>query len=376
MHHRPSLRPIAPIALLLGVVGIILTAVAGYWDAGGFYQSWLFASLFWLGLSLGCLAVLMMHRLTGGEWGHFISPVLRAGAAGLPLVALAFLPLLFGVNDLYPWSKPAETLSLAVQKKLAYLNVPFFQARTAGYLLVWLLLAMLMRVWHAPEQLGATGVGRAVVGLILHTLMITFFSIDWVMSLDPEFYSAIFGAIVGVGQMLVALALALLVTSQTEPWRSVKHARHQRHDLGNLVMAFLLLWMYLVFSQLLIIWSADLPHEIRFYIQRASGSWLVVASIIALFHFAIPFAALVSRRMKDSATALSVIAGIILAAHVVDLWWLIMPTLRAGAWDISWLDAAAMAGLGGVWLAIFCWRLAVAQGQPLAATGRLAEAPA
>lgn len=376
MRPSRSLGAIALVVLLTGIVGCTLTALGWQSDPEGFYSSWLFAALFWLDLSLGCLALLMTHRLTGGAWGRFIGPVLRAGAAALPLAALAFIPLLFGLDALYHWTEPAHTLPLAVQKKLAYLNIPFFQARTGVYLVVWLLLAVLMRVWHAPERVGDIGAGRAAVGLILHTLMITFFSFDWVMSLDPEFYSAIFGALVGVGQMLVALALAVLVTSRFEPWFSAGSGRHHRHDLGNLVMAFLLLWMYMAFSQLLIIWSADLPHEIRFYLHRTSGGWLAVAIVIALFHFALPFAALVSRRLKDSARALFVIAGGVLVAHLVDVWWLIMPSLRAGAWDINWLDLSSVVGLGGLWLAVFCWRLARAQGQPAAATGRLAEVTA
>lgn len=362
------------VALGIGAAGVALASLAWSTDPAAFYSSWLFASLYWLDLSLGCLAILMIHRLTGGEWGRFIEPVLRSGAAALPVMALAFILLLFGLEELYVWTEPASTLPKAVQKKLAYLNVDFFQLRTLVYFAIWILLALLMRVWHRPEHVETLAASRAAAGLILYTLAITFFSFDWVMSLDPEFYSTILGAIVGVGQVLAAFALIVLVGSQVEPWRSAAHGTRNRQDLGNLLMAFLLLWVYMAFSQLLIIWSADLPHEIRFYVQRIEHGWLGVGILVALFHFALPFAALISRWVKRSRKTLALIAGTVLVTHVLDVWWLVMPALRTAAWHVTWLDVVSFAGVGGLWLAVFFWRLVVARRQPIVATGQSAEA--
>ena len=315
-----------------------------------FFQAWLPACLFWLSLSLGALAILMIHGLTGGAWGQFVAGPLRAAAGTLPAVALLFVPLGFGVEALFPWVREP------MPEKSAYLNIPFFEIRTVIYFLIWIGLAAALDTWRRrPSAEPATG--QSAAGLILHGLTVSFFAIDWIMSLEPHWYSTAIGFVVAASQVTGGLAFAILITGLTrrEAWDEDAIARFQ--DLGNLLLAGVMFWTYVAFMQYLIIWSGDLPHEIGWYLHRTHNGWEQVGLLLVGLHFVIPFAALCSRRVKRTPKLLMGVAAVVLLGRLLDVWWLVKPAFPEQAPLPNWLDAAALAGVGLVWLTVFTWLL-------------------
>lgn len=338
-------------ALLLGGLGLLLGLLGWLVEPGAFFRAWLVAAVFWLGVPLGALAILCLYRLTGGGWGAFIEPWLRTAVVLLPLCVLLFVPLLFGLEQLYPWLAPASELPTAVQKKLAYLNEPFFLVRAAIYAGLWLLLTLLV----------LTARGRllqvvSTLGLLLYVLSVTFFAFDWVMSLDPEWYSTNFGFVFGSGQLVVALAFVIVMRA-LEPTPD-QAALQQLQDLGNLLLAAILLWLYLVFMEYLIIWSADLPHGIQWFVHR-QGAWHGLILTVILLHFAVPFLVLLSRKAKQSRLLLGLTALLVLLGHVADSFWLVMPSFAQQSLLQHALALVALVGMGGLFIAAYGWRLRV-----------------
>ncbi|SHF54534.1 hypothetical protein SAMN02745148_02932 [Modicisalibacter ilicicola DSM 19980] len=310
-------------SVLILVLGLALglCLIGGFFDPQGLAQAWLAAWLTLGFLSLGTMALLMVHGLTGGAWGNESKHLWKALAAATPLLALALLPLLLFLGGLFPWMAPAETLPEVVRHKQFYLNAPFFIGRTLFYLTAWCLLAWWLvrpspaRRWHAP-------------GLILWALTVTFFSYDWIMSLEPRFYSDIFGIermVFGVGGAM-ALGLAL----GAKPLRS-----GVRLDLANLWLATLLGWAFVNFAQLIIIWSGNMPDEILWYLQRGAGAWGWVGRASVLLFLVIPFAMLLPTQAKRRAGWLRAAALITLTGYLLHSQWLIWPSLPATAW--AWL---------------------------------------
>jgi MFS family permease len=261
-----------------------------------------------------------------------------------------------------------------LKSKADYLNTGLFLARTAGYFGVWMLLALVLdRLSASQDRRGDHGPSRTAgalggPGLILLFLTGTFAAIDWMMTLEPHWVSSIYGAMVVVGQGLATLStLVILITwmSDRSPMnRAVTHGR--LHDLGNLMLAFTMLWAYMSFSQFLITWSGNLPEEIPWYLRRAQGPWQWVALILIVFHFFVPFFVLLFRENKRYGKVLAKAAAWILAMHWLDLVWLIVPAsfeLHEGqvgvpmGWATVLLSLAALVGVGGIWLSAFFWRL-------------------
>jgi hypothetical protein len=337
----------------------------GAWSTpAAFFPSYLVACLYWTEISVGALALLMIHYLTGGAWGEFSRPILRAAAALLPLLALLYIPLGFGLRHLYPWLTPGPELADLVRHKQPYLNMPFFLLRQVVILIIWIVLALLLGTWSRERnELAAPQRRRyrwSALGLILYGLTITVFGIDWIMSLEPSWYSTSFGLIVGVGPLVMALAFASLIKAMLLRRRTdllTAEDRSHLQDLGNLLLAGLLLWSYLVFNQFLTIWSENLPDKIHWYLLRREQIWPWIAVALAALNLILPFAALLSRRVKRTPGWLLSVATIVLLGQALFVYWQVIPSFGLHYVEFFWLDLATWVGIGGVWLVLFSWLL-------------------
>jgi len=352
--------------MLAGAVGLVLCALGLLVDREQFFRSYLVGYMFWLGIALGSMALCMVHHMSGGAWGLVIRRIFEASSRTLPVLALLFIPIALGMHDLYPWTHADHVQHNEVlQHQSLYLNIPFFLARAMFYFAVWIVLARQLNRWSLEQDLGDVVRSTRRMqrlsggGLVLYGLTITFASVDWVMSLNPHWYSTIFGFIFMGSQGLAALAFTIAVAvmlSRSEPMAHVYRADHF-HDLGKLLLAFVMLWAYFNFSQYLIIYSGNLVEEIPYYVARTRGGWGIVALILVVFHFALPFALLLSRDLKRSGSRLMAVALGILVIRVVDLFFLVAPEFETQGFSIHWLDIAAPIGLGGLWLWLFLTQL-------------------
>jgi hypothetical protein len=353
------------ISLLVAALGLVITVVGAFLDRTQFWQSYLLAFFFWLEIALGALGWLMLQYLVGGRWSVHIRRLLETGTMTLPLMLLLFIPLLFGLTTLYPWTNAVDFGS---ESKQLYLNLPFFIGRAILYFAVWLGLAMLLKRWSPAIETHADGEPLpqssqpqskrlrrvSAVGLILYMLTATFAGYDWLMSLEPAWFSSIYGLLVIAGQALAALAVAIIGLRLTTRESAVSITRSVAfNDLGNFMLAFVMIWAYLTFSQFLIIWSANLPEEAIWYVHRSQGGWLSVGMGLVALHFVIPFFLLLSRRVKRQAQMLTVLAVLILIARWVDLVWLIVPAFYPGQMHFHWLDGVIVVAMGGGWVAFF-----------------------
>lgn len=351
-------------ALALGGGLLGLSFVGGLAATEQLFQSYLVGFLFWSGLALGCLALLLLHHVVGGEWGFVSRRVLEAASRTLPVVAVLFLPVALGVQSLYPWSDGEQVAAdELLRHKSAYLNVPFFLLRAGAYFAVWLLIAHQVNRWSREQDKGERSwSGRLQIigglGLLLYGLTATFASVDWVMSLEPRWYSTIYGLLFMVGQVLSALALVVLTlwALSDEPDLARRLDRSHFHDLGNLMLAFVMLWAYHAFSQYLLIWSGNLPEEISYYLHRTRNGWQWFGPLLVAFHFAVPFFLLLSRATKRSSQALVKVAVAVLVVRVVDDFWLIAPAFSQSV-SAHWMDITTFFGIGGIWCAVFLRQL-------------------
>jgi hypothetical protein len=329
-------------ALVIGAVAAALSIIGAFLNRAQFFHSYLFAWLFWLGLSLGALVVVMMQNLTGGWWGLAVRNLCFAAIMTLPLLFLLFVPLIFGLHQIYAWSNGV----LIGLHKREYLSVPFFIARSVFYFAVLLVFAFaLRRRWREyPTALSAGG-------LISYVLCMNFASTDWVMSLDAEWYSTVFVIVFMAGQFIAALALATGLLCAFADTESIPPKAF--HDLGNMLLAFVIFWIYVSFSQLLIIWSGNLPKEISWYLPRSSGGWQWVALVLVIGEFLLPFFLLLSREAKRSRRRLANICVCIVGINVVNNFWLVAPAFHPGAFQVHWLDLTELIAIGGFWFALF-----------------------
>jgi len=374
----PALARLQQRALIVGAVALVAGLAGAAMDTDQFFRSWLIGFLFCLGLTLGSLALLMLQHLSGGQWGLVGRRVFEAASRTLPFVIVMFVPLIFGMRALFLWAQPeAVAADPILQIKEPYLNVTFFFIRAVVYFVFWLALVWILTKWSDEQD---RGIGTTTLdsvrfrkvsapGLLFLVLTVTFASVDWIMSIDPHWFSTIFGLLTIGGWGLSALALAIAVLAMIEPDRAgaVLNARHF-HDLGKLLLAFVMLWAYLSFSQFLIIWSGNLPEEIPWYIQRIRGGWGIVAVLLVLGHFALPFALLLSRDLKRRSATLARVAIFVLVMRLVDLIWLVAPTFshavpgeaadaHAPYFPLHWMDVAIPIGLTAIWLFLFARQL-------------------
>jgi hypothetical protein len=347
-------------------VFVVLLVIGLFVDRAQFFHAYLVGFIFWIGITLGSLALLMLQHLTGGVWGLVIRRVLEAATRTLPLMLILFLPLIVGLKQIYPWTN-ADFMAQtdALKQKAHYLNPSFFIIRSFLYFALWSLMAMLLN-WLSMQQ-DRTAEKRinkrlqivSGPGLAILIISITFASIDWVMSLEPAWSSTIFGLIFVAAWSLSALSFTIVVMSwlsQRSPMRGPVQRAHF-HDWGNLLMALVMLWTYFAFSQYLIIWSGNLAEETTWYVARKHGGWGVIALAIVIFQFAFPFLSLLSRAAKKSSERLARLAVLILIMRVVDVIWLIEPAFTGEHFHLSWMDLVAPIAIGGLWIAWFAWQL-------------------
>jgi hypothetical protein len=353
-------------ALIAGAVGLLLVVVGVLVDLDQVFQSYLFTYLFWLGISLGCLVWMLIHGMTGGRWGDAIHPLLEASAYLVVLMALLFIPLLFGLDRLYLWARPDAVANDALlQHKQPYLNIPFFIGRAIFYFVVWAGTILLLARWwrrliRQPSVEMAQRVRRfSGIGLAIYGITVTFGAIDWLMSLDPFWFSTIFGVVVAAGQASASLAFASVVIAyigHLPPFSQMLIAK-DISDLGNLLLTAVIFWTYITFVQFFIIWSGNLPEEVLWYLHRLEGGWNWVPIALIFFHFIVPFVLLLSGRLKRDPRRLAMVALMILAADLLHLFWLVEPTFSAARFSVHWLDIVMPFFLGGLWIAAFVWRL-------------------
>lgn len=315
-------------------------------EAVTLFQAWFTACLFWLSLSLGSLAILMIHGVTGGAWGEFAGGALRAATATLPLMALLFIPLGFGLESLFPWVREP------LPDKAAYLNVPFFTVRTLTYFLIWVTLAAALKAWDI-RLAGRRMIKKSAIGLMLYVLTVTLFAVDWIMSLEPHWYSTAIGLITAASQVVGGFALVVLIMglSYRKSWS--KKNIDQLEDLGNLLLAGVMFWAYVAFMEYLIIWEGDLSLEITWYLHRSEHGWQGVGVLLVLLYFVVPFLILPSRHAKRAPKVLALVAALALCGSLVNVWWLTRPAFQEHAGLPHWQDAAAVGGIGLLWFGVF-----------------------
>ncbi len=358
-------------ALVVGILGLLLCLGGWALWPNHFMPSYLVGYVFWAGLALGSLGLTMLHHLVGGSWGLVVRRPLESAAMTILPLALLFGPLALDLSQLYPWARP-ELVShdRMLQHKSLYLNPGFYLVRTAVYFVVWGALALLLgrlsdaqdrRADHAPSRRLQAISGPGLVALFLTG---SFAAIDWMMSLEPHWTSTIYGAMVITGEALATLAAMIVIVVFLARDPPVSHAAtsDRLHDLGNLMLAFTMLWAYMAFAQFLVIWCGNLPEEIPWYLRRARGPWQWIALALLLFHFFLPFFVLLFREAKRHKTLLVRVAVLVLVMHWVDLIWLVIPASADPAkpsvpWGELPLSLAATIGIGGVWLYFFVGRL-------------------
>jgi len=365
-------------ALTVGLAGIAVCAGGFFVAPGHLFRAWLIAYLLFLGISLGSMALLMIQHVSGGAWGIF-RRIFEAASRTLPLLALLFLPILLGMSWLYPWTHPEHVQADEILRhKAIYLNTGFFVARALFYFAGWILLAWILTGLSKRQDEGDASVNLRLQrlsagGLVFYALTITFAGIDWIMSINPHWYSTLFGFLMMGGQGLAALAFTIIVSTalvRTEPMADLLKPNHF-HDLGKLMFAFVMLWAYFNFSQFLLTYAANLVEEVPYFLARMSHGWQYLAIFLVVFHFAVPWLLLLSRDRKRNPARLVIVAAWILFMRYTDLFMLVSPEFAStgenlhmlageheSALFVHWLDVAAVVGIGGLWLWMFLTQLA------------------
>ena len=362
----PVVKTIQQRSLIIGLVFTVIAAAGAWIQPDQFFRAYLMAFMAWLGVTLGSMAILMLRHLTKGAWGMVIRRILGAAMRCVPLMAALFVPLLFGIRRLYIWARPLQDISdKHLREHLeeitkTYLSVNGYVIRAVIYFAVWWGLSYFLTKWSAeqdhPPMRDNSARFKALSGpgLILYGFTITFAVIDWVMSIDPSWISTIFGLSFLIGQVLAALAFAIVVERILFRYKPMSELLkpEQVHDHGKFMLAFIMVWAYFSFSQWLIIWAGNLPEEITWYMRRLNGGWGYVGLFLVLFHFAVPFVFLISRPFKRDITRLVWLAVWMLQMRYVDLFWIIEPNFSV-TFHLTWLDIVVPIAMGGLWLAFF-----------------------
>jgi hypothetical protein len=364
-------------AITLGV-GVLLCIVSLFSGVDRFMHSYLFAFCFWNGISLGCVGLLMLLYVIGGRWGTLLRRVFEAAGMTLPMMLLLFLPIAIFSQHLYTWATPQLEHITSRPHKAIYLTTQFFSIRSIIYFLIWTGLAILLRRWSLNED-NKTDSGLVKLqmlsgpGLIIYVLSASFASFDWTMSLEPDWYSSIYGMLTIVGQGLSALILGILamhcLSKTVLIQRTVSASDFQ--DFGNMLLVFVLLSAYMSLSQFLIIWSGNLPEESVWYLRRSHGGWQWVAAFLAACHFLVPFLILLFRGAKRNSNRLSGVALLLAFSHLCECYWLVMPSFDTNALP-HLSDIAAPMAVGGYWVLIFAYHL---KRVPLLSADALALSP-
>ena len=365
---HPFVNTVQKWGLILGAGGTLLCALGAFGDPKQFFHSYLVGYIFWLVISLGCLGLLMLHHLVSGRWGFVIRRLIESGARTLPLMAILFIPIaVLGMHDLYEWTHTEVVAQDEIlQHKQTYLNETGFYSRAVLYFAIWLLKMILLTKWsREQDQSGEPGLKSRMInlsgpGIPVFILTVTFASTDWVMSLEPHWFSTIYGLIFVVGGALGAMALCILWVIKlrdAEVYQEVDAFKYLS-DLGTLMFAFTCLWAYVGFSLFLITWSGNLAEEAPWYIRRSHGGWQYIGAGLILFHFIVPFFLLLQRAIKRRAALMTIIAFFMLFMRYVDLYFFITPAFGHGGhggFNPHWLDIAVPVGIGGFgWESLRC----------------------
>jgi hypothetical protein len=354
--------------LAFGVVGLIATVALafGLKDWTQFFHSYLVAYVFWMVFAMGCMAILQLHHMTGGRWGLPIRRILEAGTRTIPAMTVLFIPILFGMSRLYPWMQP-DSLGdePAGHFRRVYLEPHFFIVRAVIYFAIWNLLAALLNKWSAEQDRTGDLILKdrmsslAAPGTILWALSWSWAMVDWVMTLEPTWYSSIYGMVFMVIACLAALSFSVVMLRMLDGYQPLHDSYDppRLNDIGNLMLTFTLLWTYMSFAQFLIIWSGNLKQEIPWVKVRAFGPWAPVAAALLILHFFVPFFILLQRGVKRRLQRLSVLAAWMLVITLVDVYWLIVPSFQQSGPHIHLLDVFAVIGIGGVWVGVYMAQL-------------------
>ena len=354
------------IATVVGVIGLALCVAEYFMQPTQFFRSYLLGIVFWIGIGLASLGILMLHHLVAGRWGFVIRRPLEAGSRTILWMAILFIPILLGLRHLYIWARPAAVAADPIlQYKHPYLNVPFFVVRTVIYFALWIVIAYLLNKWSSQQD--ESGDPKLIQkmrnlsgpGMVIYGFTVSWAGIDWVMSLEPHWFSTIYGMIFviteAVGAMSLITIVAMLLSKREDMSGALVASRF--HDFGNLLLVFTMLWAYLSFCQFLIIWAGNLQNEIPWYVVRANGGWAWVALVLIVFHFGVPFLLLLQRVVTYQKRLLAWVAALLFIVSIVDIFWLLVPAFNKTGPQFHWADWVAILGVGGIWVAIFLSQL-------------------
>lgn len=373
-------------ALIIGVVGLVGCAAGFVFDRDHFFRSWLIAYMLFLGIALGSLGLMMIQHLSGGVWGVF-RRIFEASTRTLPLLAVLFLPILLGIESLYPWAhEDLVANDHILHHREPYLNLTFWVGRAVFYFVGWIGIAMLLNKWSKQQDSGDLSVNMPIqrlsgFGLVFYALTVTFAGIDWIMALNPHWFSTLFGFLMLGGQGLSALAFTIVVATflvGKQPMSSLLKPAHF-HDLGKLMFAFVMLWAYFNFSQYLLTYAANLIEEVPYMLARTRHGWQYLAVFLVVFHFFVPWFLLLSRDRKRMPHRLVIIAVWLLFMKYADIYMMVTPEFDAAGpnlhlmpgeheshFFVHWLDLAAPLAVGGLWVWYFFTQL---KQRPLLAAG-------
>ncbi len=361
----PRMHRIRVASAAVGILALIPCVIGAFFRPAQFFHSYLIGYLFVLGTTLGSMGLVMLYHLTSGYWGLIMRRILEAATRVLLLVALFTIPLLFGLPQLYPWTHSSAVNSDALlQAKQFYLTVPFFVIRQIIYFILWLIIGYYLNRWSSlQDETDDPEVLRKLrflsgPGIVLYCLSVTFAAVDWIMSLEPHYYSTTFGFRLITGQAVNGLAfgvlLALLLSSY-EPVASLITLKRLR-DLGNMMLASIMLWAYIAFTEFLIIWAGNIPAETAWYRHRFWAGWGRLAWVLIIVQFFIPFFMLLQRAVKHRPRILAGVAGLLLFMRLVELFWMVEPSEHP-TFLLHWMDILIPVGLGGLWFTVFLWQI-------------------
>ena len=367
---RPQMDRVQRLSLIVGAVALIALIIGVFVDHATAMRSYLWAWLFWGGISISCLGISLLHNVVGGNWGVVIRRFLEAGMRTLLITIVGVIPILVAIPWLYAWHDPAvihASEEVAFKAKF-YLNTPFFVFRTIFYFALWGYLAW--RLLRMSDEQDRTGDPEGLIqyrmkrlsapGLVFFMFSTSWAWIDWIMSLEPEWYSTMHPWIYTIAQTLLAFAFvigALIVCARRAPLLSNVLSFQHYNDLGNLLLCFTMVWTYLSVGQLIIVWHENLIDEIPWYLRRFSNGWGYLGFLISIFHFFLPFFLLLMRFIKRNPKYLFQVCLLLIGVRLVDVFWFVVPAWRQRYFSIAWTDVAAVIALGGIWLGLFVWRL-------------------
>ncbi len=361
----PQVRRIRYSALGTGVVAAVPCIAGAFSEPRQFFHAYLIGYLYLLGTTLGSMGLVMLYHLTSGYWGLITRRLFESASRTLPLVALLTVPLLFALPRIYQWTSHAAVASdPRLQAKQFYLTTPLFIVREILYFAIWLTLAYFLNRWSAEQDLRDDPAVLkklrclSAPGLVLYCVSITFAAVDWLMSLEPHYYSTTFGFRIITGQAVNAMSFGVVISmalADRNPIASLITKKRLR-DLGNLIFAMIMLWAYIAFTEFLIVWAGNIPDETSWFRHRFWAGWGKLAWLLLTFHFFVPFFLLLQRAVKHRPRLLMGVAGWLLFMRAVELFWMIEPSEHP-RFVLHWMDIVVPIGMGGIWLGVFFWQL-------------------